>query len=90
MVGGDVAPMTGVSSDDEIRVGPLRSPGHPGAAVATMGVPADDASAAADAQRRARRHNRYVRDNAVLSPDLRSARGPTRAEYNREGAGWRR
>jgi len=52
-----------------------------------MGVPADDASAAADAQRRARRHDRDVRDGAVLSPDSRSARGSTRAEYNRERRG---
>ena len=52
-----------------------------------MGVPADDASAAADAQRRARSHDRDVRDGAALSPDSRSARGSTRAEYNRARRG---
>jgi len=52
-----------------------------------MSVPADEASAAAYAQRRARGHDRDVRDGAVLSPDSRSARGSTRAEYNRARRG---
>jgi len=87
MVRGDGARMTGVSSDDEIRVGPLPSTGRPGLTAAAMGVPADDASAAADAQRRARSHDRDVRDGAALSPDSRSAQGSTRAEYNRARRG---
>jgi len=54
---------------------------------ATVGVPADEASAAADAQRRARRHDRDVRDSAMLSPDSCLARGSTRADHNRERRG---